>query len=139
LRQNAGIDLALGYVDAGTYADRQNSGQYGAIPNSTTGQENAVTLYFHYLPRSREGSINYSRTEAPEVLAWLNEGAATLDHRARFEAYARLQRFALVDQACGLPLYVPEDQIATSSKVHGAGFRPFKQLPENAYDIWIEH
>jgi peptide/nickel transport system substrate-binding protein len=137
-RQNAGIDLVLSYVDAGTYTDRQNSGKYGAIPNSTTGQENAVTLYFHYLPRRLGGSINYSRTEAPEVLAWLNDAAAILDHRKRFGIYASLQRSAVLEQAYGLPLYVPEDQIATSRKVHGAGFRPFKQLPENAYDIWIE-
>jgi peptide/nickel transport system substrate-binding protein len=137
-RQNAGIDLALNYVDAGTYADRQKSGKYGAIPNSTTTQENGVTLYFHYLPRDQGGSINYSRTEAPEVLAWLSTAASTLDAKERFDTYAKLQRFAIVEQAYGLPLYVPEDQIAASTRVRGVGFRPFKQLPENAYDIWLE-
>jgi peptide/nickel transport system substrate-binding protein len=137
-RQHAGIDLLLSYVDAGTYADRQNSGRYGVIPNSTTGQENGVTLYFHYLPRDQGGSINYSRTVAPEVQHWLKAGAATLEHGKRFAAYAALQRYAIPQQALGLPLYVPEDQIAASHKVHGAGFRSFKQLPENAYDIWIE-
>ncbi len=137
-RQNAGIDLALQYVDSGTYATRQNDGQYGIVPNSTTTQENGLTIYFHYLPRARGGSINYSRTEAPEISVWLDEAAATLDARKRFEIYARLQRFALLDQAYGLPLYVPEDQIAASSRVRGAGFRPFKQLPENAYDIWLQ-
>jgi peptide/nickel transport system substrate-binding protein len=137
-RQNAGIDLTLSYVDSGTYADRQNSGRYGAVPNSTTGQEDGLTLYFHYLPRDLGGSINYSRTTAPEVLAWLNDAASTLDRQKRFDAYAGLQRFALLELAYGLPLYVPEDQIAASTRVHGVGFRPFKQLPENAYDIWVE-
>jgi peptide/nickel transport system substrate-binding protein len=137
-RQNAGIDLALHYVDAGTYANRQKDGEYGVIPNSTTTQENGVTIYFHYLPRDKGGSINYSRTEAPEVSAWLDEGASTLDAKKRFDIYARLQRFALVEQAYGLPLYVPEDQIAASIRVKGIGFRPFKRLPENAYDVWLQ-
>ncbi|EJN04983.1 ABC transporter substrate-binding protein [Phyllobacterium sp. YR531] len=137
-RQNAGIDLALNYVDAGTYVDRQKNGEYGAVPNSTTTQENAVTIYFHYLPRSLGGSINYSRTEAPEVLAWLKEAASTLDHAQRSRIYNRLQRFAILEQAYGLPLYVPEDQIAAAVNVRGVKFRPFKHLPENAYDIWVE-
>lgn len=137
-RQNAGIDLALNYVDAGTYSDRQRSGQYGAIPNSTTTQENAVTIYFHYLPRDLGGSINYSRTQAPEVLAWLKGAASTLDHKERSDIYGTLQRFAILEQAYGLPLYVPEDQVAAAANVRGVRFRPFKQLPENAYDIWVE-
>lgn len=137
-RQNAGIDLALRYVDAGTYVTRQNDGQYGSIPNSTTTQENGVTLYFHYLPRDKGGSINYSRTQAPEVSAWLDEAASTLDPGKRFEIYARLQRFALLEHAYGLPLYIPDDQIAAAARVKGAGFRPFKRLPENAYDIWLQ-
>lgn len=137
-RQSAGIELILNNVDSGTYSERQKSGKYGAIPNSTTNQGNAVTIYFHYLPPDQGGSINYSRTEAPEVLAWLNKAASTLDAGERFATYADLQRFAIIEQAYGLPLYVPEDQIAASTRVRGVGFRPFKQLPENAYDIWLE-
>ncbi|HEX8048323.1 ABC transporter substrate-binding protein [Rhizobium sp.] len=138
VRQSAGIELILNNVDSGTYSERQKSGKYGAIPNSTTNQGNAVTIYFHYLPPAQGGSINYSRTEAPEVLAWLDKAASTLDAKERFATYADLQRFAIVEQAYGLPLYVPEDQIAASTRVRGVGFRPFKQLPENAYDIWLE-
>lgn len=137
-RQNAGIDIALQYVDSGTYSSRQKDGQYGIIPNSTTTQENGVTIYFHYLPRDKGGSINYSRTEAPEVSAWLEAGASTLDPKKRFEIYAELQRFALLEQAYGLPLYVPDDQIVAAARVKGIGFRPFKRLPENAYDIWLQ-
>lgn len=137
-RQNAGIALVPVLADSGTYTDRQNTGRYGAIPNSTTEQEDGLTLYFHYLPRKLGGSINYSRTEVPEVLAWLDGAASTLDRQKRFDHYAALQRFAVLDQAYGVPLYVPEDQIAASAKVHGVGFRSFKRMPENAYDIWME-
>lgn len=81
-RQNAGIDIALQYVDAGTYSSRQKDGEYGIIPNSTTTQENGVTIYFHYLPRDKGGSINYSRTEDPKVSQWLDQGASTLDPKS---------------------------------------------------------
>ncbi|ERM02846.1 hypothetical protein Q644_14425 [Brucella intermedia 229E] len=33
---------------------------------------------------------------------------------------------------------MPADQIVASSRVQGIGFRPFKRLPENAYDIWLQ-
>ena len=136
-RQSAGIDLTIAYVDTGTYADRRASGRFGAIANSNTPTD-AIDIENHYLPLDRGGALNYSRAAAPELLAWLQEAAGTLDPKARFDLYARLQRFAITDQAYALPLYEPEDQVAASTAVHGIGFRPFKQLPESAHDIWIE-
>ena len=42
--------------------------------------------------------------------------------------------------ALALPLYEPEDQLATASYVHGYGFRSYKQMPESVYDVWLsEH
>jgi peptide/nickel transport system substrate-binding protein len=134
-RQNAGIDLAIVFVDAGTYTDRRKTGQFGSIANSNTPTD-AIDIEYHYLPIDKGGSINYSRAFAPELSQWLNEAAATLDQKKRFELYARLQRFAVLDQAYALPLYEPEDQVAAASYVKGISFRPFKQLPESAYDIW---
>ncbi|MFB9947582.1 ABC transporter substrate-binding protein [Rhizobium puerariae] len=134
-RQVAGIDLAIIFVDAGTYTDRRKTGQFGSIANSNTPTD-AIDIEYHYLPLDKGGTINYSRAAAPELSQWLNEAAATLDVKKRFELYARLQRFAIVDQAYALPLYEPEDQIAAATYVKGISFRPFKQLPEGAYDIW---
>ncbi len=134
-RQTAGIDLALHYVDAGTYTERRKTGQFGSIANSNTPTD-AIDIELHYLPVDKGGSINYSRAAAPELAQWLDEAASTLDQPARFALYARLQRFAILDQAYVLPLYEPEDQVAAASHVKGISFRPFKQLPENAYDIW---
>lgn len=134
-RQNAGIDLAIVFVDAGTYTERRKTGQFGSIANSNTPTD-AIDIEYHYLPVDRGGSINYSRAAAPELSQWLKEAASTLDHKKRFELYARLQRFAILDQAYALPLYEPEDQVAAASYVKGIGFRPFKQMPESAYDVW---
>ncbi len=119
LRQKAGIDLTIAYVDPGTYADRTASGKFDAILNSTTPAGDGFNIEYHYLPVDQGGRIDYSRTAAPEVLAWLQAAAATLDRKTRFDLYARLQRFAIVEQGYGLPLYVPEDQIAAASHVHG--------------------
>lgn len=134
-RQTAGIDLAIVYVDAGTYTDRRKTGQFGSIANSNTPTD-AIDIEYHYLPVDAGGSINYSRAAAPELSQWLNEAASTLDQKKRFELYAKLQRFAIADQAYALPLYEPEDQVAAASYIKGLSFRPFKQLPESAYDIW---
>ncbi|MBY5473332.1 ABC transporter substrate-binding protein [Rhizobium leguminosarum bv. viciae] len=134
-RQNGGIDLAIVFVDAGTYTDRRKTGQFGSIANSNTPTD-AIDIEYHYLPLDKGGTINYSRAAAPELSQWLNEAASTLDNKKRFELYAGLQRFAIVDQAYALPLYEPEDQVAAADYVKGITFRPFKQLPESAYDIW---
>ncbi|NTJ61310.1 ABC transporter substrate-binding protein [Agrobacterium rhizogenes] len=134
-RQNAGIDLKIVFVDAGTYTDRRKTGQFGSIANSNTPTD-AIDIEYHYLPLDRGGSINYSRAFAPELSQWLNEAASTLDQKKRFDLYSKLQRFAILDQAYALPLYEPEDQVAAASYVKGISFRPFKQLPESAYDIW---
>ncbi|MDJ1634382.1 ABC transporter substrate-binding protein [Rhizobium rhizogenes] len=134
-RQNAGIDLLINYVDAGTYTDRRKTGIFGSIANSNT-PTNAIDIEYHYLPLDKGGSINYSRASAPELLSWLKAAASTLDDKERFALYAKLQRFAIVDQAYALPLYEPEDQVAAASYVKGISFRPFKQLPESAYDVW---
>ncbi|PSH65200.1 peptide ABC transporter [Phyllobacterium sophorae] len=137
-KQQAGIDLRIAYVDAGTYADRRSSGKFGSIPNSRTPAGDGYDIEYHYLPIDQGGSVNYSRAAAPELLNWLQAASSTLDQKTRFDLYARLQRFAIIDQGYALPLYVPDDQIAAAVAVQGEGFRPFHQLPENAYDIWLK-
>lgn len=134
-RQNAAVDLAIVYVDAGTYVDRRKTGQFGSIANSNTPTD-AIDIENHYLPVTGGGALNYSRAFAPELTQWLKEASSTLDTKKRFEIYAKLQRFAILDQAYALPLYEPEDQVAAAAHVKGVSFRPFKQLPESAYDLW---
>jgi peptide/nickel transport system substrate-binding protein len=135
-RQNAGIDLAINYVDAGTYTDRRKTGRFGAIANSNT-PTGGIDIENRYLPVDGGGALNYSRAHAPELVPWVEAAAGTLDQRKRFEIYARLQRFSILEQAYALPLYEPEDQVAAAAHVRGVSFRSFKQLPEGAYDVWL--
>lgn len=136
-KQNAAIDLAIVYVDAGTYTERRNTGKFGSIANSNTPTD-AIDIEYHYLPLDEGGSINYSRASDPELKQWLVEASSTLDEKKRFQLYSRLQHFAIVEKAFAFPLYEPEDQVAASAHVKGISFRPFKQLPESAHGIWLE-
>lgn len=135
-RQRLGIELKIRYVDAGTYAEVRKSGEFGSIANSNTDTD-GIDIENHYLPINAGGAINYSRTDAPEILPWLHQASLTLDNNRRKDAYRQLQQFAIVGQALAIPLYEPEDQIAAAAYVHGLSFRPFKQMPENPYDVWL--
>ncbi|MFC9893752.1 ABC transporter substrate-binding protein [Nocardia sp. NPDC127579] len=135
-KQNAGIDLKLSYVDLGTYAEHRKNNTFGAIANSDT-LTGGIDIENHWYPPTALGTLNYSRATDPELSGWLRAAAATTDTAERARQYGLLQRFALVDKAYGLPLYIPENQIAAAAHVHGAGFRPYKAMPENAYDIWV--
>lgn len=135
-RQRLGVDLKIRYVDAGTYTEVRNTGKFGSIANSNTDTD-GIDIENHYLPINGGGAINYSRTDAPEIIPLLQGASQTLDNATRKKFYGQLQEFAVLQQALAIPLYEPEDQIAAASYVHGVGFRPFKQMPENAYDVWL--
>ena len=135
-RQRLGIELKIRYVDSGTYSEVRNNGKFGSIANSNTDTD-GIDIENHYLPINAGGAINYSRTDAPEILPLLQGAAQTQDNAERKTFYSQLQNFAVLQQALAIPLYEPEDQIAAASYVHGVGFRPFKQMPENAYDVWL--
>lgn len=138
-RQRLGVDLKLRYVDAGTYTEVRNSGEFGSIANSNTDTD-GIDIENHYRPVGQGGAINYSRINHAEINALLDKAAGTLDVAQRRHYYSQLQDIALTQLALALPLYQPEDEIAAASYVHDYGFRSFKQMPENAYDVWLsEH
>ncbi|AXE92693.1 ABC transporter substrate-binding protein [Paraburkholderia terricola] len=135
-RQRLGVDLKINYVDDGTYTDVRKSGKFGAIANSNTPPD-GIDIEGHYLPVDRGGALNYSRSPAPELSRWLQAAAGTQNTAERKKAYGELQQFAIKEQALAVPLYEPEDQIAAATYVQGIRFRPFAQMPENPYDIWL--
>lgn len=135
-RQRLGVELKLRYVDSGTYAEVRKTGKFGSIANSNT-ETDGIDIENHYRPVNAGGAINYSRVNSPQINQWLDQAASTLDNAQRRQFYSELQDYALLDQALAVPLYEPEDQIAAASYVHGVGFRSFKQMPENAYDVWL--
>ena len=135
-RQRLGIDLKLNYVDSGTYVDVRKSGKFGTIANSNTPTD-GVDIENHYRPIAQGGAINYSRVNDAGLNAQLDKAAATLDLQQRRQYYSELQQRALLQLALAVPLYEPEDQLATASYVHGYGFRSYKQMPESVYDVWL--
>ncbi|MGC0366536.1 peptide/nickel transport system substrate-binding protein [Rhodococcus sp. 27YEA15] len=136
VKQNAGIDFATQLVDPGTSLTHRNAKDYGIYDNSNTAPD-GVDIEYHWLPVDKGGSINLSLVSDPELTQWLSAASATTDTAIRAENYAALQKF-VSDKAYFLPLYEPEDQIAAASYVHGTSFRPFRQMPESAYNVWID-
>lgn len=136
-RQRLGVDLKIQYVDDGTYSDARKSGKFGSIANSNTPPD-GIDIEGHYLPVDHGGALNYSRAFAPELSRWLQAAAQTQKAGERKALYGQLQQFAIDQQAYAVPLYEPEDQIAAAKTVHGLGFRPYAQMPENPYDVWIQ-
>ncbi|MBN3725589.1 ABC transporter substrate-binding protein [Burkholderia sp. Ac-20379] len=136
-RQRLGVDLKIQYVDDGTYTDARKSGKFGSIANSNTPPD-GIDIEGHYLPVDRGGALNYSRAAAPELTRWLQAAAATQNLAERKKLYGELQHFAIKEQAYAVPLYEPEDQIAAAKAVQGLRFRPYAQMPENPYDVWIK-
>ncbi|MRT26830.1 ABC transporter substrate-binding protein [Enterobacteriaceae bacterium RIT697] len=135
-RQRLGVDLKLNYVDSGTYADVRKSGKFGTIANSNTPTD-GVDIENHYRPIAQGGAINYSRVNDEKINGLLDKAARTLDLQQRRDFYSQLQQVALPQLALAVPLYEPEDQLATASYVHGYGFRSYKQMPESVYDVWV--
>ncbi|MFT4192765.1 MAG: ABC transporter substrate-binding protein [Comamonas sp.] len=136
-RQKLGVDFKLNYVDAGTYTEARKSGRFGSIANSNTPPD-GIDIEYHYLPLGQGGAINYSRSADPKLGQWLRAAAATHDVAERKRLYGELQHYALKEQALAVPLYEPEDQIAAAAHVQGLRFRPFFNLPETPYDVWLK-
>ena len=66
---------------------------------------------------------------------WLAEASATSDQAKRKELYTKVQRAVVTEQAIVFPIYVPADQIAARSGVHGLGFDPGSGTPKSAYEV----
>ncbi|WP_144113988.1 ABC transporter substrate-binding protein [Paraburkholderia sp. BCC1886] len=136
-RQRLGVDLQVQVVDIGTWYEAYKSGKYGVFANSNTPPD-AIDIEYHWLLFGQGGVLNLSRAAAPELGRWLQAASHTHDTAERKKLYGELQNFAIRQQAYALPLYQPEDQIAAAKAVQGIRFRPFAQMPENAYDIWLK-
>lgn len=137
LRQHAEVDFQIEQIDTGTFSQRRNAGEYSAFANSNTAAD-GYGLELHYLPVDQGGRNNGTGVASEQYVAWLDEAARSQDIAERFEIYSRLQNDVLLENAYALPLYTSQDQIAAGTHVHGLGFRPFHQLVESAYDVWIE-
>ncbi|MFT4248844.1 MAG: ABC transporter substrate-binding protein [Pseudomonas sp.] len=137
-RQRLGVELRFEQLDAGSYFTRVLGGDYGILANSTV-EVDGRAIDVHYLPGARGGFLNLSRAQDPQLGQWLDAASASQDPAERRRIYGQLQQYVILQQHLALPLYLPQDQVVAQRRVHGLGFRPLFRLPENAYDVWIEH
>ncbi|SDT42461.1 ABC transporter substrate-binding protein [Actinoplanes derwentensis] len=134
VKQSAGINLDVALVDQGTAATALADGAYEVFDNSRadTDAGAALNLLLH-----SGGAINRTGLEDPALDGLLEQAQASSDQAKRVEAYRKVQKSTITDQALILPLYAPADQVAASTGVGGLGFEPTAGVPGNAYDVWL--
>ncbi len=134
VKQNAGIDFQVKIVDQGTAQQATEENEYEVFENSR-GDSDAGAALNLILPKN--APINRTRFTDPKIDKWLAEASATSDQARRKELYAKVQRAVVSEHAIVFPIYVPADQIAARSGVHGLGFDPGSGTPKSAYEVRI--
>ncbi|AEV83413.1 peptide ABC transporter [Actinoplanes sp. SE50] len=134
VKQSAGIDLQVQLVDQGTATKALADGAYEVFDNSRADTDAGAALN---LLLYSTGAINRTGFKSPELDRLLDDGIATTDPAKRAQAYRALQKLVITDQALVLPLYAPQDQIATAGTVGGAHFEPTAGVPGSAYNLWL--
>ncbi|HWS34392.1 MAG TPA: ABC transporter substrate-binding protein [Actinoplanes sp.] len=134
VKQSAGIDLDVALVDQGTATQAIADGAFEVFDNSRadTDAGAALGLLLH-----SGGAINRIGLKDPALDEAIEQGQASGDQATRTEAYRKVQKLVITDQALVLPLYAPADQIAASNKVGGLGFEPTAGVPVSAYNVWL--
>ncbi|MFD0635749.1 ABC transporter substrate-binding protein [Catenulispora yoronensis] len=120
--KSVGIQIQLDPVPVGTYLKRAyDTHDYDLFSSSYGGEDpDELRLAFASSTRPKDGTPNgnVSLIADPQLDAWLDAGATTLDPAARASSYAKVQ--AYVNQhAVAIPLYAPTAIDATTAKVHG--------------------
>jgi len=132
VKQNAGIDFQVKIVDQGTAQQATDDNEYEVFENSRGDSDAGAALN---LILAKEAPINRTRFTDPKIDKWLAEASATSDQAKRKELYTKVQRAVVNEHAIVFPIYVPADQIAARSGVHGLGFDPGSGTPKSAYEV----
>jgi peptide/nickel transport system substrate-binding protein len=134
VKQSAGIDLKVSLVDQGTATKALTDNEYEVFDNSRADTDvgAALNLLLH-----STGAINRTGAEDPALDKLLDDGQATADQAKRTATYHELQQRVIAEQALILPLYAPNDQIASANTVGGLTFEPTAGVPGSAYNVWL--
>ncbi|WP_281862138.1 ABC transporter substrate-binding protein [Salana multivorans] len=134
LKDNVGIDFQFLPVDAGTASEKADANEYGIFDNSRGDADSGQPLIFLYGTDATLARGKYNDAALDELLA---RGAATNDVAERTEIYHEAQQH-IATNAYSLPIYVPQDSVATLVGVHGVRIDEAGGVLGSAYDIWKE-
>lgn len=134
LRSNVGIDFQFQAVDLGTAQDAATAGDYEVFDNSRGDADSGQPLVYLY---STGGLIARGNFENAELDDLLTRGSQTNDLDERIDLYAQAQQI-IAEEFYTTPIYVPQDNVAARSTLHGVEFDEAGGVIWSAYNIWTE-
>jgi peptide/nickel transport system substrate-binding protein len=124
--KEVGIELVLDSVPVGTFLDRAYRAHDYDVFSSAYGGGDPDVLRLEFSSENRPNGTpdgNVTLIAEPELDGWLNDGVATADPKARAAAYGKVQQY-VTDHAVAIPVYVPTNIGAVSTKVQGLTWDP---------------
>ncbi|PWD50919.1 peptide ABC transporter [Serinibacter arcticus] len=134
LKENVGIDFQFSPVDAGTATEKADANDYQIFDNSRGDADSGQPLIFLY---ATDGTLARGKVDDTALDTLLTEAAATNDVATRTDLYQQAQQH-IAENAYSLPIYVPQDNVAAASGVHGIAIDEAGGVLWSAYDIWKE-
>lgn len=131
--KQAGVELKLLSLPAGTVSERSLSGDYDFAGSSQFFGDPSILRQI-YSTKGPSGANNVSRSSDPVLEDWLEQANAELDPAKREELYKKAQEY-IIDHVYSIPTYVLDYTVASSKKVHDITF-DYPAWPV-FYDAWI--
>jgi peptide/nickel transport system substrate-binding protein len=133
-----GIDVQIESVGIGPYLEAIQNNQYDLGDFSFVRSDpDTLRIMFEStnVPTPERIAQNFAHVNSPEVDAWANQAAQTLDPAARTELYTKIQQW-ITQNVAVIPIYCEAEILFTKSNVHGVVLSP--QAYPTFYDAWIE-
>ncbi|MCH4160359.1 MAG: ABC transporter substrate-binding protein [Bifidobacterium sp.] len=116
LKKNLGVDFQFKALDVGTVSTKWEQNQNDAFDNSMGSSDVSGSLDLLLVPWN-PARIFLSEDAKVTDLAAKAKTAASKEERKKY--YTQLQQYVVNDKAYVLPLYIPRDNWASASSVHG--------------------
>jgi peptide/nickel transport system substrate-binding protein len=87
------------------------------------------------VPTPERIAQNFSHVNSPDVDAWAQQAAQTIDPAERTALYTQIQQWVITNVAI-IPIYLETEILFTQPKVHGLELDP--QAYPTFYDVWVE-
>ncbi|MFE5321792.1 ABC transporter substrate-binding protein [Paenibacillus sp. NPDC056579] len=132
--KQAGIELKVVSLPAGTYSERRTKGDYDLVAASQfSGDPDVLRQLFSTKGPSKTN--NLARANSPELDQWLEEGYLENDTAKRKEIYKKVQEY-IIKNVYSIPTYVFQYSVASVKVVNGITF-DYPAWPV-FYDAWIK-
>ena len=120
--KQAGINLERPAVTETQMINDAVAGNYSLFDYAFD-RANADALRYAFVEPFSKGGGNQTQLQSAQLTGWLDGATQTPSAAAEEQDYTQAQQY-VVDNAVVLPLYVEEDQVGASDKLHGITFDP---------------